>query len=432
MSVNANNSLIDKIEDIVNNSNLSEDDKNKELDTIESKDTAKYLTEYIRIARAYIKNPNDSDLQEQFKEEQDKLRQRIDDLAEDISEEVNHEAVIEELVKETGLPVAEINEILDGFKTLDDVSSPEEKKKIEKVKKLYTYKVEGEIKSGIEDLDRFLAIIKPALDQVIIAPWRVIYGMGDAGQWCFDHYKAHQEKKKKMSNAWKTLQHFGLKNSDEKFKYSKSNKKNEEEITGLFEQRWLEKLNKKVKDKGLEEIKEKYREKAIEEISNDPANQGKTEEELAQLIEQKTNEKFEKFTKTPEYQTFKNSQPKTKMFDEKDDPTLAREVIIEDFLGLYRKLRDPNTGEISDDDRKIIGGFMIAVDLFNKKDSSEFTNNFSRYIERICEENETPYKGYNVEDKSVENWIGDANSYYEKLDGRTNLEELLKQYGASK
>lgn len=431
MSQNPNNILIDKIKDIVD-SKLPENDKNSKLDKIANGDSAKLFTKYIQIARDCINNPRDPDLQKQFEEERNKLREKLNDLAADISEQVNREVTINELVKETGLSVAEINEILNGLKTPDDVSSPEEKKKIEKVKKLYTYKVEGEIKSGIEDLDRFLAIIKPALDQVIIAPWRVIYGMGDAGQWCFDHYKAHREKKKNMSNAWKTLQRFGLKNSDEKFKYSKSNKKNEKEITELFEQRWLEKLNGKVKDKGLKEIKEKYREKAIEEISNDPKNKGKTKEELASLIEQKTEKNFKDFTKTSEYKNFMNSQPKTKMFDERDDPTLAREVIIEDLLGLYGDLRDPKTGKISDDDMKIIGGFANAVDLFNKKNSSEFADNFSRYIGYIFQEDKKGYKGYNVEDKSVENWIGNADSYYEKLAGRTNLEELFKQYGASK
>ena len=44
----------------------------------------------------------------------------------------------------------------------------------DEIKTIYKYKVEGKISTGgkIPELDQFLGIIQPALNQLIIAPWK--------------------------------------------------------------------------------------------------------------------------------------------------------------------------------------------------------------------------------------------------------------------
>lgn len=65
---------------------------------------------------------------------------------------------------------------------LDKIASKDE---LEKVKDVYRYKVEGKLKSDIPELDSFLEIIQPVLNQLVIAFWRPRFGIQDWAQKMF-------------------------------------------------------------------------------------------------------------------------------------------------------------------------------------------------------------------------------------------------------
>ena len=437
------NEIIKNIEDIrkiKDEKNLSNPEKIDKLKEIEKSDEAKNFTLLIDLIINHINSPN-QDIDKQFDEEKEKITQKIADSADAIIEEAEQKELIAEIAEETEIPTAEIEDVINGNKTPENTSSSDEKKKIEKIKKIYTYKVEGEIKSGIEDLDRFLGIIKPALDQVIIAPWRVIYGIGDAGEWCFEHYKAYQDKQKFIKNAWTSMNYLDADNDGlGKFNYAKGNKKNLKTVTDAYHKRWLDKLNERIIEEEFEKnFKKKNYEKISNEIKNDPNFQNRPDDMLNTLINLKIKEKFNEFKETSEGKDEKEkikkdtTQQRTNVFAEDEDPRLARLIIMQDILDQYAKLRqDPKyskNGKLNEDGAKIIGGMVSAVDLFNKKNKKEFHNAFSRYLGYIFNKDTEIYtirETNKVENLSAEEWENRATSYFAEEDENNNWGSLLK------
>ena len=437
------NEIIKNIEDIrkiKDEKNLSNQEKIDKLKEIEKSDEAKNFTPLIVLIKNHINSPNQN-IDKQLEEEKEKIIQKIANSADAIIEEAEQKELIAEIAEETEIPTAEIEDVINGNKTPENASSSDEKKKIEKIKKIYTYKVEGEIKSGIEDLDRFLGIIKPALDQVIIAPWRVIYGIGDAGEWCFEHYKAYQDKQKFIKNAWTSINYLDADNGGlGKFNYAKGNKKNLKTVTDAYHKRWLDKLNERIIEEEFEKnFKKKNYEKISNEIKNNPNYKNIPDDILNTLINSTIKEKLNEFKETPEGKEEKEKIKKdttlqrTNVFAEDEDPRLARLIIMQDILDQYAKLRqDPKyskNGKLNEDGSKIIGGLVSAVDLFNKKNKKEFHNAFSRYLGYIFNKDTEIYtirETNKVENLSAEEWENRATSYFAEEDENNNLGSLLK------
>ena len=161
------------------------EDKIKYNDKVNSfikKETKKIDLVANAIIEAGIKNiakeETLKEIQEKYKNIPPKeLKQMIDELLENEDEDVVEEeesernnATMEE--KEETENSAEINEVeQDEFDPEKDLSRP----KPDEVKKIYKYKVEGKITSKIDELDQFLGIIQPVLNQLIIIPWKFVY-----------------------------------------------------------------------------------------------------------------------------------------------------------------------------------------------------------------------------------------------------------------
>lgn len=433
---------IDDIICIKDDKTLSDEEKLDKLSKIENLDSANNLKKLTDLMKQHIKAPI-KDIDKQLEEEKEKIIQKIANSANAIIEEANLKKIVEEIKAELNEDVPEV--LISDVITNQDMppANDEEKKKIEKIKKIYTYKVEGEIKSGIEDLDRFLGIIKPALDQVIIAPWRVIYGIGDAGEWCLEHYKAYQDKRKFIKNAWTSMNYLNADNGGlGKFNDAKGNKKNLKTVTDAYHKRWLDKLNERIIEEEFEKnFKKKNYEKISNEIKNDPKYQNISDDmlNLNTLIDLKMKEELNKFKETSEgkdeKEKIKNDTTlqRTNVFAEDENPRLARLVIMQDILDQYAKLRqDPKYSKnekLNENGAKIIGGMVSAVDLFNKKNKKEFHNAFSRYLGYIFNKDTEIYtirETNKVENLSAEEWENRATSYFAEEDENNNLGSLLK------
>ncbi len=435
---------IDDIIGIKDDKTLSDEKKLDKLSKIENLDSANNLKKLTDLMKQHIKAPI-KDIDKQLEEEKEKIIQKIANSADAIIEEANLKKIVEEIKAELNedVPEALIADVI----TNQDIppANDEEKKKIEKIKKIYTYKVEGEIKSGIEDLDRFLGIIKPALDQVIIAPWRVIYGIGDAGEWCLEHYKAYQDKRKFIKNAWTSMNYLDADNGGlGKFNDAKGNKKNLKTVTDAYHKRWLDKLNERIIEEEFEKnFKKKNYEKISKEIKNNPDYQDIPDDMLNTLINFKMKEKLNKFKETSEGKKEKenikkNTTLRTNVFAEDENPRLARLGIMQDILDQYAKLRqDPKyskNGKLNEDGSKIIGGMVSAVDLFNKKNKKEFHNAFNRYLGYIFDKDTEIYtirETNKVENLSAEEWEDRATSYFAEEDEKNSFENMFKQYSTN-
>ena len=374
--------IIEKLKYLVENYNPEKkDDTLKEIDNLENDDKSQKFKNFFDLIKNTI-NGNVS--RAEYKKQVEKLEgeyqtqldfdmdalftagvqkqsegETIADLVSEIkaehSDKSNEEisASIKEIIQNEAT-IAEVDED-DIFETDFKLSRPEK----EKIKKIYKYKVEGKITSGIEDLDTFLGIIQPALNQIVITGWKGIFGLSDLKNFALENFENWQAKKKNLATAWKTLQALGFVDANEKFSYLGSNKEKEDLIAKIFNDNMCRKLNEFLKE-------EEFR------------NSVSTEQDGSQN------------TPINDANSFK---PRRKFFDHKYSAEEPRIVLVSTLQNLIKdKCRDEN-GKISEDGEKLLKGFSVIIDLFNMEDKDTIPNYYAKdfaYIFKEAKKRTTP------------------------------------------
>ena len=323
-----------------------------------------------------IDNLSDSIIEEGIK------KQAKQEIVDEIMNE-NPDANRDEVEATVSEAIEDENEaFIDEKQTLSDEPFKLSRPKIDKIKKMYTYKVEGKIKSGIPDLDNFLAIIQPAINQVIIQPWKLIYGTVDAKNYAFEKFENWQSKINNLKTAWGTLEKLGAIPKDKKFKYFGDINKKEDEIAGYFNAYATDIMNDKFVDS--EELSEKG--------------------------------------------------PRKKLFDYTREPLPARKTIDDILLNLIKNNCRGEDGKISEGGAKLLKGFSIMVDLFNKEDKDKIPSDFTCDVGYIMQEakGRTSYTDQKIEDVDVVGMIDARDKKAKDDDYLKNLAEALGQLNGGK
>ncbi len=348
------------------------EDKIKYNDKVNSfikKETKKIDLVANAIIEAGIKNiakeETLKEIQEKYKNIPPKeLKQMIDELLENEDEDVVEEeesernnATMEE--KEETENSAEINEVeQDEFDPEKDLSRP----KPDEVKKIYKYKVEGKITSKIDELDQFLGIIQPVLNQLIIIPWKFVYEGMDMKKMMFERFGVYQKRHKDVDNMHEALKSMQFDDGNGNMVKAVPNgmnlkngvnlKKSQNQAAKLFNDYMCEALNKK-----LDEQREEY-------IQSIMSEQNITRAEAENQIDES------------------KYKHRTKFFDFSKEYKTPRKVLTTEFAKLVRNCRD-NKGKIDDAGKKKLSGFIAMIDLFNMDDKDIIPNNYANIIHNM-------------------------------------------------
>ena len=141
-----------------------------------------------------------------------------------------------------------------------------------KTKKVYDYKVEGKIESGIKDLDTFLSLIQPMINILFIQVWKGIYGIADLSQSAGEKFTTWKERREDIKRSWKTLQAMGVIPYDRKLSFKGGNNAAEDLVGSYFQDHMKNKMNNillndliKKKETNINEELEKEKNEKISE-----------------------------------------------------------------------------------------------------------------------------------------------------------------------
>lgn len=241
----------------------------------------------------------------------------------------------------------------------------------DEIKTIYKYKVEGKISTGgkIPELDQFLGIIQPALNQLIIAPWKLTYGLLDAKDLALEKFKAWQTQRKNVNTAFDTLKF--MKIAPDNLELDGNNHSKQNMLAGYWNSYMTGELNTKLEEKKLEAI-------------NKLVAGGKSENEAETEV-----------NSDPKY------APRKKFFDFSKEPDTAQEVLVDEFRRLLKAdgVRGPD-GKITEDGEKKIKGFCVMIDLFNQEDKDIIPTYYTNIISYMVKESKKRSKPgvSNIED----------------------------------
>lgn len=393
--------IIDKVRYAIKN--LTKEKAVEEIQKLRDTDKARYFTGAFDLANDFLNGKIPENGRDGFNSKLQKIEDDTLDMIDNLSNSIIEEGIkkqtkqeiVDEIMNEN--PDANRDEVeatvneaiedeneafIDEKQTLSDEPFKLSRPKIDKIKKIYTYKVEGKIKSGIPDLDNFLAIIQPAINQVIIQPWKLIYGTVDAKNYAFEKFENWQSKINNLKTAWGTLEKLGAIPKDKKFKYFGDINKKEDEIAGYFNAYATDIMNDKFVDS----------------------------EELAE------------------------KGPRKKLFDYTREPLPARKTIDDILLNLIKNNCRGEDGKISEGGAKLLKGFSIMVDLFNKEDKDKIPSDFTCDVGYIMQEakGRTSYTDQKIEDVDVVGMIDARDKKAKDDDYLKNLAEALGQLNGGK
>ncbi len=243
----------------------------------------------------------------------------------------------------------------------------------DEIKTIYKYKVEGKISTGgkIPELDQFLGIIQPALNQLIIAPWKLTYGLLDAKDLALEKFKAWQTQRKNVNTALDTLKFMGI--APDNLELDGNNHSKQNMLAGYWNSYMTGELNTKLEAKKLDAIKE------LVDGGMSPS------------------EAETKVNRDPKY------APRKKFFDFSKEPDTAQEVLVDEFRRLLKAdgVRGPD-GKITEDGEKKIKGFCVMIDLFNQEDKDIIPTYYTNIISYMVKESKKRSKpgASNIEDDS--------------------------------
>lgn len=397
--------LIDKFFDEVRDIVLLSKDKDEAMEKLEKlrerqSDVAGNLNDLYDMAEDYIddgvKTPED---RKKFLGELGDIKfekeQNIKSDQNAAAQQAMHNSVVDEIANETGYDTATINEVLqddengvdfdeeltdDDPQQMAEVSNGPYKLKRpdkEKIKKLYKYKVEGKITSGIKDLDTFLGIIQPAINLLIIEAWKPIFWAMDKKDAAFESLDNWQKRKKDLAEGWKTLEALGAVPNGKKFSWAQNVEEQEDEMAGYFNKYMCDKMNKLIVDNQQNTLRNKYNDAYDKFTQNGLDDSSAKRQALQSMNDYKNSDEFKNY----------ESPNRTDLFDTKKPPRWSRITIDSEFLNLFR-LKDKDGKIIARDDKgnltkegkSLMKGYSILLDLFNKKNKGDFVDNFTRDI----------------------------------------------------
>lgn len=426
---------------------FSDDEKIKRIDQLAKNYNGNgNYTEIIEIAK---KDP--SDLQKFNKELElfyKKREKQINDM-EGKAVECGREAFISELliehpelIKEQA--TAQIDEVLENASkdpTVNEILNDKEnsatiteneneafelgaKKEKAKLKKLYDYKVEGQITSGIKELDDFLKIIQPVINQAIIQPWKLIYKTSDKLAESKDAVIGWDKQRKSLKNDWKTLHVMGLIDSNN-IPFGKGNSGIENVVAGKFHDRLLKEVNKNVYD---DLIKNKTTELENDFLSKEykgPPYETLDDKEKIEYQKKKKdfiNQKLDEYKNSDD---MKNGKWKrTKVFDTTQSYEPVRDVINKLFLDLIKDHCVDKNNVVTEDGQKYMEGFIHMIDLFNRDDNSYIKEKYCEDLGYIMSEAKKPSFGKPIWERM------DIHEKMLEKQGRSDMAQLLAQLAA--
>ena len=295
------------------------------------------------------------DFTQKLDELKKETKDNINKTSNTITEQGIHKMGVDAVKQETGYPESVIEEVLaedDNTADLEeelskDVDMPEpvdvsDKYKLkrpdrEKIKKIYKYKVEGEISTGgqIKDLDNFLKIIQPAINLCIIAAWQPIFKLMDAKTAAEENVANWKKRKKELLKGWETLK--VLNPNIGEFSWGMPIEKQEDLMAGYFNKYMCDQMNKNINAHRQETYNDK-----LEEITT--SHQG---EANAKALIQKDMDEWEK----TEFNAF-DAPNRTDLFDDKMPSYWSRYTIDDEFLKLLR-YKDAKGNGTRDDKGKL-------------------------------------------------------------------------------
>ncbi len=313
-----------------------------------------------------------------------------DEIRAEISEKLENSATMNEVINNK-----------ENFATLSENENEnfELAKKAEKakLKKLYEYKVEGQITSNIKELDDFLKIIQPLINQAIIQPWKLVYATGDALTSSKEALVSWDKERKDLKNAWKTWQVMGLIDENDKITFGKGNSKVKNILAGKLHAKLLDDINKDIYDELINDKAEKL---GGEFITKNNVDENWTDKEKADYEQKKQNFIDKGLTDYKNSDYIKNGEYKrTKVFDTSQRYEEPKNAINNMLLDLIRNhCRDGE--KITDDGKKYIDAFGYVLDLFNTDNNDYILNKYCEDVEYIATEAK---KGYRFEKGLIEN-----------------------------
>ncbi len=398
---NATMGIYKKFDSILHDANLSNEEKKKQIDEVltASEPVAVIFDDWKIMADKYLDMQYSTPFktEEDFKKEAEKMRSKtaetLCELIEDIfitkkeqndiakgklalselginMDELNSlsKAEINEIINDMDNPyTAEISEETEGI--LNGISVP--RKDADNIKRQWKYKVEGKITSDISELDDFLGIIQPGLDLILKTGAKLFYEgivdpieekftgneelgiKSDFTKWC--------ENEEGLKKSYDFLHQFGGMPKTDVFKYKIGKHrvmKDEDHVASYFHQMIVDRIN---------------------------ANRKKKQDDKGNPIP------FEEF--------------KGNVFDEAKDMSetkYALEDIIKEVLAKTRDFdKDGHTiAKPTDAGKAALNAIMYLTDLFNKKNSPEFKNEFSGLFSYYTNKYTEKFSGDLVEDGS--------------------------------
>ena len=439
-------SITEQIINIVE-SNLTNDDKKNSIEKIDDK-SGNYKEIIILANKLVSKTISKKEFYDELKLFNKKMEKQKNDRGAKIVDCAIDELVTEELQnnpeKTPEEARAEITEKIENLATINEITNDKENyasltentdesfelaKKTEKakLKKLYDYKVEGQITSGIKELDEFLKIIQPAINQAIIQPWKLIYGVNDKFQESKEALISWDKDRKDLKNAWKTLQVMGLIDENDKVSFFEGNSKVKNKLAGKLHSYLVDQANKDIYD---ELIADKTEELTKKITDNNNYEESWTDQEKANYEQQKQNYIDSELTTYKNSDEFKNKLGNaryTKLFDTTKNYEIQKNVINKALLNLIKNhCRDGE--KISDDGKKYMEGYTYILDLFNTNNDDSFIDSYYEDIEYILKEAK---KGHRFEKGFIEDEteIHDNNEQKQKKGQFAELTKLLENLG---
>ncbi|MCR5506599.1 MAG: hypothetical protein K6F04_01985 [bacterium] len=213
--------------------------------------------------------------------------------------------------------------------------------KTDDIKKMYKYKVEGKITSGISELDQFLEIIQPALNQLIIIPWKLRYELIDARNDMLEKWKVWQDEVKNLRNDFETLKVMDPEMMNGVELSSRYNvKKMQKEVLSYFNKYQTRQLNNQLDEDKETDI-------LVMMNGAQQAGQPITREEAEKLLDN------DKYTK------------RKKIIDYSKEAKTSRKVLAQECQKLIKNHCRGSDGKITDDGKNYLKGYAHMIDLFN-------------------------------------------------------------------
>lgn len=369
--------------------NLPKEEIIKQISELVDKDEASKanFSELKDLANDYLnKNITEEEFKQKLEEQKKKAFEKISELREDAyatiaqkeerkncKEALRSIGVNEEIVE--NLPSFQIDKVVKNFssptinedflETLDDLNLP--RKDADKIKKQYQYKVEGKISAGgLDELNTFLGMIQPGLDLILKTGAKLFYeGIVDNVEKKFlgneelgvkSDFAIWAENKDGLKKSYDFLHKYGNLPETDTFKYRTNTIKDENHVATYFNQMIVDRIN-----------------------------------------ENNKNKKDENGNPIP-FEVFKGNA-----FDETKDMTdtkRAMEDIIRDVIRRTRQKDDDGNpiAKPTDEGKAALNAIMYLTDLFNKKNSPEFKDQFGELINFYKSGYEEKFTGNFVED----------------------------------